>query len=110
MVNNPIETHEPAYPLDQIRAAAEAGQILYGGRKVGRDIQNLGYTLEDVAGCIAGLRQAHYKKTLIYQDPGTVFDAYERDFEHKGRIDRVYMKLRLLPGGIVHVSVGSFHL
>lgn len=110
MVNNLIETHEPAHPLEQIRAAAEAGHIVYGGRKVGNDIRNLGYALEDVARCVAGLREAHYKKTFTYQDTDTVFDAYERKFEHKGRIDTVYMKLRLLPGGIVYISVGSFHL
>ncbi|MFO1431461.1 MAG: type II toxin-antitoxin system MqsR family toxin [Candidatus Competibacteraceae bacterium] len=105
-----VESRCPAYPLDKIRAAAEAGNIVYGGRKVQRDIANLGDTKDEVIRCIVGLRGTHYQKTLTFTDKGTVFDVYSRDFEHHEHTDRIYMKLRLLPNGQGYVSVGSFHL
>lgn len=110
MVSDSIETHQPAYPLDQLREAAQAGNLLYMGRNVSRDINNLGYTENEVICCIAGLCPKHYQKTLAFTDSGAAFDVYIRDFEHQGRMDRIYMKLRLLPGGLVQVAVGSFHL
>ncbi len=91
-----LESRCPAYPLDDIRAAAEAGNILYGGRNVSRDINNLGYTTDEVIRCIVGLQDRHYQKTLTFTDKGTVFDVYIRDFTHQEHTDRIYMKLRLL--------------
>jgi len=104
-----VESRCPAYPLDDIRAAAEAGNIVYGGRKVQRDINNLRYTKDEVIRCIVGLRGTHYQKTLTFTKD-TVFDVYIRDFEYQEHTDRIYMKLRLLPKGQVYVGVGSFHL
>lgn len=100
----------PAYPLDDIRAAAEAGDIIYGGRKVQRDINNLGYTRDEVMSCIMGLRSNHYCGTKTFNDSATLFDVYIRDFEHQEHTDRIYMKLRLLPKGKLYVGIGSFHL
>ena len=51
----------PHYSLEKIIAAAKAGQIIYGGRKVNRDIANLTYTENEVAGCIAQLRPEHHQ-------------------------------------------------
>ena len=105
-----VESRCPAYPLDEIRAAVEAGNIIYGGRKVQQDINNLGYTKNDVVRCIVSLVGTHYQKTLTFTDKGTVFDVYIRDFEHQKCTDRIYMKLRLLPNGQMNVGIGSFHL
>lgn len=99
------------YSLEKIVAAAKAQQIIYGGRKVGNDISNLGYTLEEVARCIAQLRPEHFQKTFMYDDTANVFDAYKIEFSPwDGKTDLIYMKLRLLENGQIHVGLGSFHL
>lgn len=105
-----IESYRPAYPLNEIRAVAQAGNIIYGGKNVRRDINNLGYTQDEVIHCIVGLHGQHYQKTLTYTKDGAVFDAYVCAFEHLGQIDQIYMKLRLLPNKQVYVGIGSFHL
>ena len=54
----------PYYDLDKIITAARAQQIIYGGRKVMRDIANLGYSLKEVGSCISQLEVRHFNKTL----------------------------------------------
>lgn len=105
-----VKSHDPAYPLDNIRALAEQNRIRYEGRKVSRDIANLGYTLDDVARCITGLRAAHFKETVVFEN--ATFDVYSKDFHRSEDLppDRIYMKLRLLENGDLEVGIGSFHL
>lgn len=105
------ESSRPAYPLDDIRAAAEQHRIRYEGRKVSSDIRNLLYTLEDVANCISGLQARQFQKSLKYKD-SSCYDVYIRDFRHDEDkpADRIYMKLRLLDTGQLVIGIGSFHL
>lgn len=96
--------------MDGIRAAAEHRRVRYEGRKVGTDIRNLGYTLDDVADCILGLQTRHFQKSLKYND--ACYDVYVRDFRRveDNPVDQIYMKLRLLCTGQLEVGIGSFHL
>jgi len=105
-----IESFRPAYPLDDIRAAADQHRVHYEGRKVNSDIRNLGYTLENVAHCISGLQTKHFQKSLKYEN--ACYDVYIRDFRQgeDKPADRIYMKLRLLDTGQLEISIGSFHL
>lgn len=110
MVDEAIKSHKLAYSLDAIRAAAENGEIIYASRKVNNDISNLGYTEDEVIRCIVGLCSKHYKETLTYRKSGKVDDVYIRNFVHADKIDPIYMKLRLLPEGLVQIlRIGSFH-
>jgi hypothetical protein len=100
----------PAYSLDDIRALAEQHRIRYEGRKVYRDIANLGYTLDDVARCIAGLRIEHFRETVVFEN--ATFDVYLKNFHRSQDLppDRIFMKLRLLDSGELEVGIGSFHV
>ena len=105
-----IESSRPAYPLDDIRAAAAQHRIRYEGRKVSSDIRNLGYTLDDVAHCISGLQTRQFKESLKYEN--ACYDVYSRDFRQgeDKPLDRIFMKLRLLDNGQLEIGIGSFHL
>jgi hypothetical protein len=99
----------PHYDLESIVAAAKSQRIIYGGRKVGNDIYNLGYTINDVAHCIEQLQPKHYQKTEEYSN--AIFDFYKTEFSPKlGQTDLIFMKLRLLTNNDIFVSIGSFHL
>ena len=102
------------FDLEAIRNAALQKNIRYKGRKVSRDITNLGYTLDDVSDCICALTTNDFKKTESYLEPEAVFDVYIKNFQQKEQSpDRIYMKLRLLEDGGIQVDqieISSFHI
>ena len=102
------------FDLEAIRSAALQKNIRYKGRKVSRDISNLGYTLDDVSNCISMLTIKDFDKTISYLGDGETFDVYIKNFQRKEHPpDKIYMKLRLLAGGGIQVDqvvIGSFHL
>ncbi len=101
----------PYYDLEKIIMAAKQQNIVYGGRKVNRDIANLGYTLDEVSNCIMQLRPEHHQKIWVSDHNNHVFDVYIIDFSAKeGQTDSIYMKLRLLENGQIQIGLGSFHL
>lgn len=110
MVNK--EYNLTAFNLESIRQAALNKSIRYKGRKINRDVANLGYTLDDVSSCIASLTMSDYQKTVKYDDSNDVFDVYIKNrTNHLQTTDRIYMKLRLLKDDVIEiVEVGSFHL
>ena len=93
------------FNLEQVREAAEQHRIQYKGRKVQKDITNLGYTLNEVADYISSLTEHDFKETKQYDDK-TVHDVYIKTLT-----DRIYIKLRLLDNQHIQiVEIGSFHL
>lgn len=95
--------------LDEMRQAATKQQINYAGRKVSRDIANLGYTLPEVASCIASLTPNDFKESIDYPDKS--YDVYIKDVVRTDQVDRIYMKLRLHENGEIKIlEIGSFHL
>jgi len=93
------------FNLDEVREAAAQQKIQYKGRKVQKDVANLGYTLKEVADYIVSLTANDFKETKVYDDQ-IVHDVYI-----KTRTDRIYIKLRLLDNQQIQiVEVGSFHL
>jgi hypothetical protein len=100
----------PYYLLEKIVDAAKCKDIIYGGRKVSIDINNLCYTLDDVADCISKLQLQHFEKTIQYSN--VFFDIYQIEYAPKSReeADNIYLKLRLLHNDKIQVSIGSFHL
>lgn len=110
MVDTGMESRHPAYALDDIRKAAENRRIRYDGRKVNSNIRELGYTLDDVARCIVGLKHEDFRKSLTY--PNAVYDVYigQCHRPQARNADEIYMKLRVLGSGELSVGIGSFHL
>lgn len=101
----------PYYDLEKIITAASEGNIIYGGRKVSKDITNLGYTFDDVIACITKLTHSHHQKIWLSDDKLSVFDVYViKHSSHTNKTDSIYIKLRLLENNKIHVFLGSFHL
>ena len=100
----------PHYNLEDIRNAARKGDVEYRGRKVRRDIDNLGYEFADVVACVVSLTSDDHYKTYIYDD-GDIDDAYCVSFIPPGRseCDSIYIKLSLINSCLV-VDIASFHL
>ncbi|WP_340124539.1 type II toxin-antitoxin system MqsR family toxin [Methylobacter svalbardensis] len=105
------ESYQPSYSLDVIRQSAQKGDFRYDGRQVDRDIRNLGYTGDDVKSCIANIITNQFQKSIQYEN--ATYDVYISDYQKHddAPIDKIYMKLRLLPNGELQIAgIGSFHL
>lgn len=100
------------YDLDKVREIAKRKDIEYRGWKVRLDIANLGYNLNDVADCIAGLTSGNFHKSKKYES-GQVDDIYkciyERTSNENSVKDELYIKLSLC-NNCLSIDLGSFHL
>jgi hypothetical protein len=102
-----------AYSLEEVRTAGSAARIEYRGRKVQRDIANLGYDLNDVIDCLMQLSESDFRKTHVYDD-GTPSDddytcRYTRRVDGESVTDDLYIKFCLVNDFLV-IDLGSFHL
>jgi hypothetical protein len=98
------------YDLGQVKVAAQNKDIEYRGRKVGRDIANLGYDINDVSNCLCLLSLADFRKTHYYQDqpPDDAYICrYKKDLDDE--YDDLYIKFCLLDGYLI-IDLASFHL
>ena len=101
------------YDLGQVKSAAQKLAIEYRGRKVGRDIANLGYDINDVANCLCQLSSSDFRKTHTYKHKQQLPDdeyicRYKKSLE-EGQIDELYIKFCLVDGCLI-VDLASFHL
>jgi len=99
------------YDLEQVKAAAQSLDIEYRGRKVSRDIANLGYDMNDVSSCLCQLRSSDFRKTHSYgkQPPDDEYICrYKKDPE-EDEYDQLYVKFCLVDGYLV-IDLASFHL
>ena len=103
----------PAYDLDMVRVAARSLSIDYRGRKVQRDVSNLGYELKDVAACLCCLTNNDFVKTHVREgiqpDDDEYICQYKRPNSEGDEEDRLYIKFCLI-GGCLEIDLGSFHL
>lgn len=99
----------PHYALDRIVAAARAGRVVLG-RRVQIDYQELGYALDDVHECLAGLTPADYRGA--FEREGVTFDVYHPRFPGPtGDVDALYVKLSERSAAVLpQVVLASFHL
>jgi hypothetical protein len=99
----------PLFDLERIREAGRLGKVGLQ-RTPQRDIQELGYSLDDVHRCIATLRSEDFHKSEAYEDHCEC-DVYLRGFlGPRGSVDDLYIKLRIPPTSIPQVVLISFHL
>lgn len=98
------------YNLVDVVAAAQRSDIEYRGRKVYRDIMNLGYELGDVVDCISKLTTKDFKKMHRYNS-GLPDDAYVCTYRKSNSEleDRLYIKFSLVDG-CLEIDLASFHL
>jgi|TARA_R110000751_G_scaffold184875_1_gene291281 hypothetical protein len=99
------------YDLEKVKAAAHNLDIEYRGRKVSRDIANLGYDLNDVSSCLCQLNPSDFRKTHTYgnQLPDDEYICrYKQDPEEE-EFDELYVKFCLIDGCLV-IDLASFHL
>jgi hypothetical protein len=104
------------YDLEQVKAAAQSLDIEYRGRKVRRDIANLGYDINDVSSCLYQLKSSDFYKTHSYggnQPPDDEYICrYKKDPEEEeddDDDDELYVKFCLIDGYLV-IDLASFHL
>lgn len=102
----------PHYSLEDVRIAAKNEQIEYRGRKVRRDISNLGYELKDVVTCLLSLTESDFYRSYTYEN-GDTDDAYRTDFinpmSETGETDSIYIKFCLI-NNLLMIDLASLHL
>jgi len=103
----------PVYDLEEVRQAALAYKIEYRGRKVQRDVANLGYQLRDVAQCLAQLRESDFSKSIDYGNGQAIDDVYIVTYPNPHsenlEFDQLYVKFCLINAHL-SIDIASFHL
>lgn len=103
----------PVYDLKDVRQAALAYRIEYRGRKVQRDVANLGYQLCDVAECLAQLRESDFSKSIDYGNEQPIDDVYIVTYplpnSENIEFDQLYVKFCLMNDSL-SIELASFHL
>lgn len=98
------------YSLSDISKAVREDKVFYHGRKVQRDISNLGYELADVKNSLLTLTDNDFQKSHDYN--GIFYDAYILNYKNpkiNNSVDRLYIKLSLIDNQLT-LSLSSFHL
>jgi hypothetical protein len=99
------------YDLGQVKAAAQNLDIEYRGRKVGNNIADLGYDINDVANCLCLLSPSDFRKTHSYknQPSDDEYICRYRKGPDEDQIDELYVKFCLIDECLV-IDLASFHL
>lgn len=99
------------YDLGKVKAAAQGSNIEYRGRKVSRDIANLGYTLEDVANCLCQLAPSDFRKSHTYQNqpPDDEYRCTYFPSSDAETADDLYIKFCVVDDVLI-IDLASFHL
>ena len=102
------------YDIQDVINAARQQKIVYPGRKVQRDIRNLGYELKDLSDCLSRLRESDFRKTHCYLDSLPVDDyvvSYQKrsTADEECPVDDLYIKFCMIDGNLV-IELVSFHL
>jgi len=98
------------YELKDVKVAARQLNIEYRGRKVFRDVANLGYELKEVADCLSKLTPNEYRKTHHY-DNSPPDDEYICSYvkAEDEKMDELYVKFCLIDDRSL-IDLASFHL
>lgn len=86
----------PDYSLDCIRDLARLGDVAYGGRRVERHIENLGYSPEEVAKCLSSLVESNYQRSERSPPDPKWRDVYHMNWHSSlSCVDELYIKISL---------------
>ena len=99
------------YDLKLVKAAARKHNIEYRGRKVSRDIANLGYDINDVCSCLCQIKTSDFSKTINYkgQLPDDVYRCQYKKDPEENEYDDLYIKFCLIDNCLT-IDLASFHL
>lgn len=102
------------YDLTIIKRLANLKSITYRSRKVGNDIANLGYDLNEVSNCIMKLTEGDFVKTYDREERSHDDEyrycnvRYNEELDENSN-DDLYIKF-CLTGDYLEIDLGSFHL
>ena len=86
----------PDYSLDCIRDLARLGAVAYGGRRVEQDIENLGYSPDEVAKCLGCLDESNYHQSERSPPSQKWRDVYHMKWHSSlSYVDELYIKMSL---------------
>lgn len=86
----------PEYSLDRIRQLAESGAVAFSSTRVELDVQNLGYSPDEVNACIASLEPEDFRQCVKYANRRFWMDEYRLRWRSvSGALDPLYLKLHL---------------
>lgn len=109
MVSDAEKYATPRYSLQAMQDLTAIGAIAYAGPTVERDIQNLGYSDDDVCHCIRILNSSDFRESAYFDDTRIWCDVYRitvRAFDRHS--DDLYIKLKL-NRNCTQVVICSFH-
>lgn len=99
----------PEYSLRRIREMAGQGKVRYLSARVTMDVENLGFTPDDVHECLGALEAKHFRGSVRYEGSRVWLDEYliscsgQRDIS-----DNLYIKLKL-DRDCIWIYLASFH-
>jgi len=110
MVNQIAEERSsPQFSLTRIRELARGGCVRYAYARVTCDIENLGYSPDDVQQCLASLEERHFRRSIRYEEQNFWLDEYLITYDSpSGCTDNLYIKLKLNRDCIL-ILLSSFH-
>lgn len=103
------------FDLSRVQRAMRDGQYQFE-KSCRRDLDNLGYSDEELCDCVCSLTSRHFHKAYDHTDTGIVLDAYRTSWRRYSEelaqwvVDDLYIKFRLFEdaNGSV-VLLASFH-
>jgi hypothetical protein len=99
----------PSYSLDRIHELARFRHVEYGSSRVTVDVENLGYSIDDICRCLEILQPGHFSHAERYGETDKWLDIYRCTYPSpSGALDNLYIKLKLFKS-CVSVVLHSFH-
>ena len=111
MVIRETERHDyPSYALEHVHSLAKRGNVRYLFRSTRRDIENLGYGLDEICACLMAIQENDFDHAESYSDMLGWYDVYHTILMNsRGHMDRPYIKLKISKT-MMYVKLASFHL
>lgn len=111
MVIRETERHDyPSYALERVHSLARRGNVCYLFRSTRRDIENLGYGLDDICTCLMAIQENDFDHAESYSDMLGRYDVYHTILiTSRGYVDRPYIKFRISKT-MMYIELASFHL
>jgi hypothetical protein len=97
------------YLLQDVHLYAAREAVRYAGKRVGNDVDKIGYTLSDVCSCLQRLTTAQYQESIQYLDVASWHDVYLiSEVGPDGSSRDLYIKFKFFGERLV-LSLCSFH-
>lgn len=96
VTSEPEKRPHAEYSLAWVAQLATRQSVQYASTRVTCDVDALGYVLDDVCACLAGLQSDQFSHSERYRPDGTWHDVYRTSWALPGRrSDEHYLKFRM---------------